>query len=145
MMKIINRIRWNFQGPTASKFPQTFFSFLLHYISMNSKKELILDENCIFLYCLNLCLYLRPIAIPTMLSFTIVNDGSEPLEMYSLSGTNMEFYSSFTQQTILSAAGGNVSINIYYLPRTIGQQNKTLTIETSRGHFSYQVNFWIIS
>ena len=74
-----------------------------------------------------------------MQTIIIINDDSEPLELYSLSGTTIEFYSSFFKQNILSPYGGNTSINVYFLPRTIGIIKITFTIKTNRGNFYYYV------
>jgi len=70
----------------------------------------------------------------------IINDDSEPLELHSLSGTTVQFYSSFFTQKILSPNGGNTTINVYYLPRTVGVTKSTFTIKTSRGTLHYYVN-----
>ena len=51
-----------------------------------------------------------------MQTVLIINDDSEPLEIYSLTGMTNQFYSSSLKQTILSPHGGNITINIYYLP-----------------------------
>jgi hypothetical protein len=75
-----------------------------------------------------------------MQTVIIVNDDDDPLELYSLSGTTVQFYSSFFTQKILSPNGGNTSINVYYLPRTLGITRSTFTIKTNRGIFHYHVN-----
>ena len=75
-----------------------------------------------------------------MQTVMIINDDSEPLELQSLSGTTVQFYSSFFTQKILSANGGNTTINVYYLPRTIGLTKSTFTIRTNRGTLHYSVN-----
>ncbi len=75
-----------------------------------------------------------------MQTVLIINDDIEPLEIYSLIGTTNEFYSSSLKQTILSSHGGNISINIYYLPRTIAPTSNIFIIKTDRGDFSYDVN-----
>jgi hypothetical protein len=82
----------------------------------------------------------RAIAIPRMQTVMIINDDSEPLELHSLSGTTIQFYSSFFTQKILEANGGNTTINVYYLPRTIGLIKSTFTIRTNRGTLHYYVN-----
>jgi hypothetical protein len=75
-----------------------------------------------------------------MQTVLIINDDSEPLEIYSLTGTTNEFYSSSLKPTILVPHGGNLTINIYYLPRTIGRTNSIFIIKTDRGDFSYEVS-----
>lgn len=79
-------------------------------------------------------------AIPRMQTVTITNDDAEPLELHSLSGTTVQFYSSFFTQKVLSANGGNTSIHVYYLPRTLGPAKSTFTIKTNRGTFQYYVS-----
>ncbi|CAF3551098.1 unnamed protein product [Rotaria sordida] len=79
-------------------------------------------------------------AIPRVQTVTIINDDSEPLELQSLSGTTVQFYSSFFTQKILSPNGGNTSINVYYLPRTLGTIKSTFTIKTNRRTVYYYVN-----
>jgi hypothetical protein len=74
-----------------------------------------------------------------MRKFLIINDDSESLELYSLFGATNQFYSSSFKQTILPPYGGNTSINIYYLPRTLGITKTIFTIKTNRGDFSYHV------
>ena len=85
-------------------------------------------------------LLLRSIAIPRMQTVTIINEDSESFELHSLSGTTVQFYSSFFTQKVLSANGGNTTINVYYLPRTIGLIKSTFTIKTNRGTLHYSVN-----
>jgi hypothetical protein len=80
-----------------------------------------------------------------MQTVIIINEDSEPLELYSLIGTTNEFYSSVFKQNILPSYGGNTSINIYYLPRTIGLIETIFTLKTSRGDFAYDVNKRIFS
>jgi hypothetical protein len=75
-----------------------------------------------------------------MQSVMIFNDDSEPLELHSLSGTTVQFYSSFFTQKTLSPNGGNTTINVYYLPRTVGLIKSTFTIKTNRGTLHYYVN-----
>ncbi len=75
-----------------------------------------------------------------MQSVMIFNDDSEPLEVHSLSGTTVQFYSSFFTQKTLSPNGGNTTINVYYLPRTVGLIKSTFTIKTNRGTLHYYVN-----
>ena len=75
-----------------------------------------------------------------MQTIVIINDDSEPLELYSLSGTTTQFYSSFFKENALSPYGGNTSINVYYLPRTIGNTKSIFTIKTNRGNIYYDVN-----
>jgi hypothetical protein len=75
-----------------------------------------------------------------MQTVMIINDDSEPLELHSLSGTTVQFYSSFFTQKTLSANGGNTTINVYYLPRTVGSIKSTITIKTNRGTLHYYVN-----
>ena len=75
-----------------------------------------------------------------MQTVTIINDNSEPLELKSISGNTTDFYSSFFKQTLLPAHGGNTSINIYCLPRTIGNIQSIFTVETNRGELSYHVS-----
>lgn len=82
----------------------------------------------------------RPIAIPRVQTVTIINDDSEPLELQSLSGTTVQFYSSFFTQKTLAPNGGNTSINVYYLPRTLGIAKSTFTIKTNRRTVHYSVN-----
>lgn len=82
----------------------------------------------------------RSIAIARMQTVMIINDDSEPLELHSLSGTTVQFYSSFFTQKTLSANGGNTTINVYYLPRTVGPIKSTITIKTNRGTLQYYVN-----
>lgn len=74
-----------------------------------------------------------------MQTVIIINEDSEPLELYSLIGTTNEFYSSIFKQNILLPNGGNTTINIYYLPRTIGYRQTTFQLKTNRGDFSYEV------
>lgn len=85
----------------------------------------------------------RSIAIARMQTVVIINDDSEPLELQSLSGTTVQFYSSFFTQKTLSAHGGNTTINVYYLPRTVGSIKSTITIKTNRGTLNYYVNILI--
>ncbi|CAF2702202.1 unnamed protein product [Rotaria sp. Silwood2] len=80
------------------------------------------------------------IAVPRVQTVTIINDDSEPLELQSLSGTTVQFYSSFFTQKILSPYGGNTSINVYYLPRTLGGTKSTFTIKTNRRTVYYYIN-----
>jgi hypothetical protein len=75
-----------------------------------------------------------------MQTVTIINEDLEPLELYSLIGTTNEFYSSFFKQNLLLPHGGNISINVYYLPRTIGITKSIFIIKTNRGNISYNVN-----
>lgn len=82
----------------------------------------------------------RSIAIARMQTVVIINEDSEPLELQSLSGTTVQFYSSFFTQKTLSANGGNTTINVYYLPRTVGSIKSTITIKTNRGTLNYHVN-----
>ncbi|CAF1175327.1 unnamed protein product [Rotaria sp. Silwood1] len=82
----------------------------------------------------------QSIAIPQMQTVIIINDDTEPLELYSLTATTNQFYSSFFKQIILSSYGDKTSINIYYLPRTIGIINSIFTIKTNRGNFYYNVS-----
>lgn len=74
-----------------------------------------------------------------MQTVVIVNDHDESLELYSLSGTTVQFYSSFFTQKTLGPHGGNASIHVYFLPRTNGITTSTFTIKTSRGTFQYYV------
>ena len=76
-----------------------------------------------------------------MQTVLIINDDSEPLELHSLSGTTVQFYSSFFTQKTLAANGGNTTINVYYLPRTIGVIKSTIMIKTNRGTLNYHVKF----
>ena len=78
--------------------------------------------------------------MPRVQIVTIINDGSESLELQSLSGTTVEFYSSFFTQKTLSSKGSNTSINVYYLPRTLGTTKSTFTIKTNHGIVHYYVN-----
>ncbi|CAF3697659.1 unnamed protein product [Adineta steineri] len=82
----------------------------------------------------------QSIAIPRMQTVLIINDDPEPLELQSLSGTTVQFYSSFFTQKTLSSNGGNTSINVYYLPRTLGLTKSIFTIKTNRGTLHYYVN-----
>jgi hypothetical protein len=75
-----------------------------------------------------------------MQTVMIINDDTEPLELHSLSGTTVQFYSSFFTQKTLSSNGGNTTINVYYLPRTLGLTKSTFTIRTNRGILYYYVN-----
>jgi hypothetical protein len=79
-----------------------------------------------------------------MQTVIIINEDSEPLELYSLTGTTNEFYSSVFKENILLPYGGNISINIYYLPRTIGLIESIFTLKTNRGEFAYDVNIKIL-
>lgn len=84
---------------------------------------------------------LRSIAIPRLKTFQIINDDAEPLEIYSLTNELNGFYSSaISQPTIVPPNGGSLSINIYFLPRTLGPVQISLIIKTNRANFSYQVN-----
>jgi len=78
-----------------------------------------------------------------MQTVTIINDDSQPLELYSLSGTTTQFYSSVFKENILPAYGGKTSINVYYLPRTMGNTKSIFTIKTNRGNMYYDVNKYI--
>ncbi len=80
-----------------------------------------------------------------MRTVMIINDDSEPLELYSLSGTTDQFYSSSFKETILPPYGGRISINVYYLPRRLGITENLFTIKTDRGNFYYNVNKIFIS
>ncbi|CAF4170376.1 unnamed protein product [Rotaria sp. Silwood2] len=82
----------------------------------------------------------QSIAIPQMQTVMIINDDSEPLELYSLAGTTDQFYSSFFKQNVLPPYGGKTSMNVYYLPRTIGFTNSIFIIKTNRGNFYYNVS-----
>lgn len=82
----------------------------------------------------------RSVAIPRLQTVMIINDNSEPLELKSISGNTSHFYSSFFKQTTLPAHGGNTSINIYCLPRTIDDIQSTFTIATDRGELFYHVS-----
>jgi hypothetical protein len=75
-----------------------------------------------------------------MQTVIIINEDSEPLELYSLIGTTNEFYSSIFKENVLAPYGGNTSINIFYLPRTIGLKTSIFTLKTNRGNISYEVN-----
>ena len=96
----------------------------------------ILCESFFFLLLLP-----RSIAIARMQTVVIINEDSEPLELQSLSGTTVQFYSSFFTQKTLSANGGNTTINVYYLPRTVGSIKSTITIKTNRGTLNYHVTW----
>ncbi|UJR33639.1 hypothetical protein I4U23_021073 [Adineta vaga] len=82
----------------------------------------------------------QAIVMPRMQTVVIINDDSQPLELQSLSGTTVQFYSSYFTQKVLSSNGGNTTINVYYLPRTIGLTKSTFTIKTNRGTLHYYVN-----
>ncbi|CAF3323967.1 unnamed protein product [Rotaria sp. Silwood1] len=82
----------------------------------------------------------QSIAMPRVQTVTIINDDSEPLELQSLSGTTVQFYSSFFTQKNLSPNGGNTSINVYYLPRTLGITKSAFTIKTNRRTVYYYIN-----
>lgn len=75
-----------------------------------------------------------------MRTVMIINDHSEPLELYSLFGATNEFFSSSLKKNILQPYGGNTSIIIYYLPKTVGIKNSIFTITTNRGNLLYYVN-----
>ncbi|CAF4461293.1 unnamed protein product [Rotaria socialis] len=81
----------------------------------------------------------QSIAIPRIQTVMIINDDSEPLELQSLSGTTVQFYSSFFTQKILPPKGGNTSISVYYLPRTLGSTKSTFTIKTNLRTVHYYV------
>lgn len=51
-----------------------------------------------------------------------------------------EFYALFFKETVLEPYGGNTSINIYYLPRSMGIKQTMFIIDTNRGKFYYNVN-----
>ncbi|CAF0749813.1 unnamed protein product [Adineta ricciae] len=82
----------------------------------------------------------QAMAMPRMQTVIIINDDSQPVELQSLSGATVQFYSSFFTQKTLSANGGNTSINVYYLPRTLGLTKSIFTIKTNRGTVHYYVN-----
>ena len=113
--------------------PLPFVLFLPPYTSMNSK-----DSSRSFVRWLAQR-FPRSIAIPCVQTVMIINDHSEPLELYSLSGTTVQFYSSFFTQKLLPAHGGNTTLRVYFLPRTLGITKSTFTIQTSHGTFQYYV------
>ena len=123
------------RDPTVRHPPHLpFVLFLRHYTSMNSK-----DSSSSFVRSLTNC-FPRSIAIPCVQTVMIINDHFEPLELYSLSGTTVQFYSSFFTQKLLPAHGGNTTLRVYFLPRTLGITKSTFTIQTSHGTFQYYVN-----
>ena len=75
-----------------------------------------------------------------MQTVILINDHSEPLEIHSFKGLTNEFYASALQDLVLAPFGGNTTINVYYLPTTIGLKKSPVTIKTNRGEFSYNVN-----
>ncbi len=79
-----------------------------------------------------------------MQSVIIMNTDFEPLEIYTLIGTTDEFHSLIFKPTNLTNYGENITINIYYLPRTIGLKESIFIIKTNRGDFSYHVNKTIV-
>lgn len=131
-MKILmNFHRWNRHQLGRHRF--VFF----HQISIfiNSKSKSIESNRIKISFGI-----FRPVAMVKRQSITIINDDDDLLELYSISGTNIQFYSSVFSQMILPRHGGNTSIDIYFLPRTTGPMNSTFTIKTNRGHFYYHVN-----
>lgn len=78
--------------------------------------------------------------MPRVQTVMIINDDAESVELQSLSGTTVQFYSSFFTQKLLPPKGGNTSINVYYLPRTLGITKSTFTIKTNRRTIHYHVN-----
>ncbi|CAF0885194.1 unnamed protein product [Adineta steineri] len=81
----------------------------------------------------------QSIAIPRMQTVIIINQDPEPLELYSLSEATNQFYSTLPKGNLVLSHGENISINIYYLPRTIGNIKTIFTINTNRGNIDYNV------
>lgn len=80
--------------------------------------------------------------MPKMQTVIIINEQNEPVELQSLSGTTVNFYSSFFAHKQLSANGGNTTIHVYFLPRTLGATMSTFTIQTNLGTLQYSVSLF---
>jgi hypothetical protein len=77
--------------------------------------------------------------MPRMHSVTIINDNAEPVELHSVSESSTEFYSSVFEHTTVAGDGGNTTVHIYYLPRSVGRTRSIFTIESNHGQHQYHV------
>ena len=81
----------------------------------------------------------RPLCIPAVETTELINGADADLAVYSVSTDNVHFHPSLFKATTLPPRG-RLTISIVFLPRTIGNVEGTLVIQTSAGGFLYQIH-----
>ena len=81
----------------------------------------------------------RPLCIPAVEMAELINGADTELSVFSVTTDNVHFHPSSFKATTL-APGGALNISIVFLPRSIGNVEGTLVIQTSAGGLLYQIH-----
>lgn len=84
-------------------------------------------------------LIFSPLCIPNIQVVKILNEGDVDLKIKSVGTDSQHFHPTISEVTVAPSRGGRISITVIYLPKTIGDVEASLIIQSNFGPIIYRL------